>query len=167
MASACPSASDVGVRKALRRLAATGVVLEVPGGYLLNREHLVFPALELLDGLYGRLRHRIRIAVQEWGGDVIFAGLFGSTARRDGDADSDIDLLLVSDDPELDDFALALSDQVRSWTGNACHVMAITQRELRRMRRLKEPIVEDWERESDPIIGSIDDVLASGKRSPT
>jgi predicted nucleotidyltransferase len=29
--------------------------------------------------------------------------LFGSAARRDGDANSDIDVLVVSDDPDLED----------------------------------------------------------------
>ena|GEM_PF-791552 len=170
VAKACPSASEMGVRKALGRLAASGLVLNVPGGYILNREHLVFPAVEQLDGLYGLLRERIRGAVQAWGGKVSSVGLFGSAARRDGDSDSDIDVLLVSNDPTAEDFALELSDLVRRWTGNECQTMALTERELRRMKRAGEPIVNEWLSELDPVIGSIDDVLTSRKgstRSPS
>ncbi len=166
VARACRSVSRPGVRKALHRLTATGVVLRVPGGYLLNRDHLVFPALELLDGLHGKLRQRINNALDEWGAEVAVAGLFGSTARRDGDADSDIDVLVISDDPSLDDFALHLADQVYRWTGNDCHIMALSTKEVRRMRRAGEPIVHEWNRDFEPIVGVIGDVLAPrGKAS--
>lgn len=165
VARACPAVSHVGVRKALHRLAATGVVLRVPGGYAINREHLVFPALELLDGLHGRLRQRIRGAVQEWGGAVSCVGMFGSMARRDGDADSDIDLLLVSDDVDAEDFSLDLAASVERWTGNRCQVIALTGKEVRRMKRVGEPIVEVWSRELDAIAGSLSDALSTQRRS--
>lgn len=160
VARACRSVSRPGVRKALHRLTATGVVLSVPGGYVLNRDHLVFPALELLDGLHGKLRQRINAALEEWGAEIAVAGLFGSTARRDGDADSDIDLLVISDDPALDDFALSLADRVQRWTGNDCHVMALSIKEVRRMRRAGEPIVDEWQQNFEPIVGTLSAVLA-------
>ena len=163
VAQACPSASEMGVRKALRRGVVSGLVLEVPGGYVLNRDHLVFPAVALLDGLYGLLRQRIRAAVEAWGGDVSMVGLFGSAARRDGDSESDIDLLLVSNDSDVEDFALELSDLVRRWTGNECHVMAIPDKEARRMKRSGEPIVNEWVSDLDPVLGSLDDVMKPGR----
>jgi hypothetical protein len=45
--------SKSGIRRVLLRLVSESVVHEVPGGYLLNREHLVAPAVELLANLYG------------------------------------------------------------------------------------------------------------------
>jgi len=162
VARASPLASHAGVHKALHRLAGTGVVLRVPGGYVLNRDHLVFPALELLDGLYGRLRSRIRGAIDAWDGDVSCAGLFGSTARRDGGPESDIDLLLISDDPGADDFAIRLSDDVQRWTGNRCEVMVVTRKELRRMKRAGEPIITSWATELDAIVGDFGDALKTG-----
>lgn len=164
VASACSTASEMGVRKALARLAGSGVVLRVPGGYVLNRNHLVYPALELLDGLHGALRSRIDAALVEWGREVAVAGIFGSTARRDGNSESDIDVLLISDDPALDSFALDLSERVRQWTGNDCHVMALSIKEVRRMKRAGEPIVNEWLRELEPIVGSITELLAPRRR---
>lgn len=165
VAAACPAASEMGVRKALVRLVDSGVVLQVPGGYVLNRDHLVYPALELLDGLHGVLRHRIKAAVVEWGREVAVAGIFGSAARRDGNSESDIDVLLVSDDPALDSFALDLSERVQQWTGNDCHVMALSIKEVRRMKRAGEPIVNEWVQELEPIIGSIVELLALRRRA--
>lgn len=165
VARACPAVSHVGVRKALHRLAANGVVLRVPGGYVINREHLVFPALELLDGLHGRLRERIREALQEWGGAVMCMGMFGSMARRDGDTESDIDLLLVSDDADAEDFSLDLAASVERWTGNYCQVTTLTRKELRRMKRVGEPIVDVWSDELDAVVGSLGEALGASRRS--
>ena len=69
----------------------------------LNREHIAAPAIEQLARLHGELADRIRRALAEWDGEVLLAGLFGSAARRDGDERSDIDLLVVSDSPGLDE----------------------------------------------------------------
>jgi len=165
VAAACSAASEMGVRKALARLVDSGVVLQVPGGYVLNRDHLVYPALELLDGLHGALRQRIKAALVEWGREVAAAGIFGSTARRDGNSESDIDVLLISDDPALESFALDLSERVRQWTGNECHVMALSIKEVRRMKRAGESIVNEWLQELDPIIGSMAELLAPRRRT--
>lgn len=164
VAQACSSASEMGVRKALHRLTASGLVLKVPGGYTLNREHLVFPAVALLDGLFGQLRKRIRAAIEQWGGQVTVAGLFGSAARRDGDSASDIDLLFVSNDKGAEDFAMELSDLVQVWTGNECQVMALTDREVRRMKRAGEPLIDDWARDLDPVVGSLDSLVKGAGR---
>jgi hypothetical protein len=112
-----------------------GLVLDVPGGYVLNREHVAAPAVELLANLHGELAARIRAAVAGWPGEVLLAALFGSAALRDGDASSDIDVLLVSDGIGLDSFADDLAGRVRAWTGNLAQVVGLTTAELRRLRR--------------------------------
>lgn len=144
--------SKSGVRRVLLRLVAEGVVHEVPGGYLLNRDHLAAPAVELLANLYGELLARIRIEIEGWAQAPILVGLFGSAARRDGDASSDIDLLVVGDDPNVDDVD-RLGRRIEAWTGNTAQVIALTPGDLRRMRRAKEPIVAVWERELVVISG--------------
>ncbi len=155
----CPSASEMGVRKALGRLTQSGLVLKVPGGFLLNRDHIVFPAVELLDGLYGTLRSRIRDSIEQWDGEVSLVGIFGSAARRDGNDKSDIDVLVVTEDSTAHDFGLALSESVKRWTGNDCHIMVTTSSELRQMQRRGEPIVDEWAQDLDVVVGSIEDLF--------
>ena len=145
--------SKSGVRSVLLRMVDEGLVLEVPGGYVLNRNHLAAPAVELLASLHGELINRIRGAVGEWPILPALVGLFGSAARRDGDANSDIDVLVVSDDPNLDDRVDELADQIRRWTGNRAHVIGRTPTEITQLRRAKEPILAEWTRDLVVISG--------------
>lgn len=144
--------SKSGIRRVLLRLVSEGVVHEVPGGYLLNREHLAAPAVEILANLHGELLARIRGEIDGWAEAPVLVGLFGSAARRDGDATSDIDLLVVGDDPNVDDVD-RLGQRIEAWTGNTAQVIALTPGDLRRMRGAKEPIVAVWEQELVVISG--------------
>jgi predicted nucleotidyltransferase len=134
------------------RLVDQGVVHEVPGGYLLNRRHLVAPAVELLAGLHGELTARIRTEVQSWSPPAALVGMFGSAARRDGDAASDVDLLVVADEADLEGVD-RLREGVEAWTGNAAQVVTLTPADVRRLRRKHEPIVAVWDRELVVIAG--------------
>ena len=151
-----PGASKSGVRLALLRLVEDGVVLHAPGGYMLNREHLAAPAVVLLAQMRSELLHRIGTMVDEWEAEPLLVAAFGSFARRDGDAESDIDLLLVTRAKNADEQAGELSERVRAWTGNECHVMALTPADIRRMRRSKESILMEWDRDLEPIRGTCD-----------
>ncbi len=66
------------------------------GGYLLNRDHLAAPAVLVLAGMRSELLRRIGEFTDQWEVAPLLLGTFGSFARRDGDADSDIDFLLVA-----------------------------------------------------------------------
>ncbi|MGH9185278.1 MAG: hypothetical protein ACRD0U_05630, partial [Acidimicrobiales bacterium] len=44
-----------GVRRVLIRLVGTGIVLDVPGGYVLNRDHVAATAIESLANLWGEV----------------------------------------------------------------------------------------------------------------
>ena len=145
--------SKSGVREVLLRMIEVGLVDDVPGGFVLNREHVAAPAVALLADLHGELVRRIRSTVDDWGGEVSLVGLFGSAARRDGDSSSDIDLLVVSDAEGLDDLIERLTGQVCSWTGNRAQVIGMPSAELRRLRRAKEPIVARWDAEVVVICG--------------
>lgn len=137
----------------LLRMVDEGLVLEVPGGYVLNRDHIAAPAVELLTTLHGELASRIRAAVEDWPTRPALVGLFGSAARRDGDASSDIDVLVVSDDANLDDRVDGLAEQIRRWTGNRAQVIGRTPKEIAQLRRAKEPILSEWARDLLVIAG--------------
>jgi predicted nucleotidyltransferase len=145
--------SKSGVRSVLLRMVDEGLVLEVPGGYVLNRDHIATPAVDLLANLHGELAGRIRAAVAEWPTSPELVGMFGSAARRDGDASSDIDVLVVSDAPDLDDCVDELAEQIRRWTGNRAQVIGRTPKEIARLRRAKEPILSEWARDLVVIVG--------------
>ena len=145
-----------GVRHALERLVEQGVVHRVPGGYSLNREHLASPAVVLLAGMRPELLRRIGEISDAWDTTPLLLGVFGSFARRDGDSGSDIDLLLVTKAKDADEQAGELSGRVRTWTGNQCHVMALTPTDISRMRRNKEGILKEWDRDLELIRGNSD-----------
>jgi predicted nucleotidyltransferase len=145
--------SKSGIRSVLLRLVEAGLVLEVPGGYVLNRYHLAAPAVELLAALHGELANRIRSEVEEWSTAPSLVGIYGSAARRDGDTNSDIDVLVVSDAPDLDDRVDELAERIRLWTGNRAQVVGRTPNEISELRRSNEPIIAEWARELIVIVG--------------
>ena len=150
-----------GVRRVLVRLVATGIVRDVPGGYVLNRDHVAVPALESLAHLWGEVFDRIRRHVAEWPHAPQLVGVYGSAARRDGDEDSDIDLLAVSDATNASEEAAELAAQVERWTGNATRVTTVGSKDLRRMRRAREAILAEWEHDLIVITGSRDALKAA------
>lgn len=146
------TASKSGIRKALMRLVANGVVDFVPGGYTLNREHLACDAVLQLAGLRGKLFDRIRDELGSWESDIVLAGVFGSVARGEGDESSDIDLLIVGTGVSADSVG-ALSGRVFRWTGNECHVVVLTPAELKASKRANEQIVEFWRQDLVVLFG--------------
>lgn len=145
--------SRSGVRKVLLRLVGTGVVHEVPGGFILNRDHVAAGPIEALATLHGELAQRLGSRLDEWG-DVHLAGIFGSAARRDGDESSDVDVLVVAEGSGLDELADELADRIEGWTGNRAQVIVLTRDELRALRGAEEPIVASWDRELTVVRGN-------------
>lgn len=137
--------SEKGIRTAAQRLDGLGVITASRVGasdvYVLNNEHLAAAAIRALAGMRGALIDRIRGAVGDWEQPPVHVSLFGSAARGDGDAQSDIDLLVVrpdavgSDDEswrrQVDD----LSSQILQWTGNHAGVLELSEREIRAAAR--------------------------------
>ncbi len=99
IAALTPRGSEIGVRKSLARLVEQGIVCATEMGrnrvHELNREHVAAPAAEALAGLRLVLWKRFRITLGAWNPKPVYGCVFGSAARGDGDAHSDIDLLLV------------------------------------------------------------------------
>lgn len=99
VAALTPRGSEIGVRKSLARLVEQGIVRATEMGrnrvHELNREHVAAPVAEVLAGLRLSLWKRFRVTLGAWNPRPAYGCVFGSAARGDGDARSDIDLLLV------------------------------------------------------------------------
>jgi predicted nucleotidyltransferase len=91
--------SEIGIRRSLARLVEQGIVRATLMGrnqvHELNREHVAADVAVLLAGLRGALWERFRTEFKTWRVKPLYAAVFGSTARADGDASSDIDLIVV------------------------------------------------------------------------
>lgn len=139
------------VRQVLRRLEQHGLVeVERHGqsfSYVLNREHALVPGLEALQQAMSTVEDGMRALVVEWKTPPASLVVFGSAARRDGDADSDVDLLVVRpDDVDADDevWVTQRHELVRSverWTGNRVQVVELSTTELAGAVRREEPLV--------------------------
>lgn len=71
--------------------------------YRLNREHLAAAAIDELATLRSRLLAAMRDHLASWRPAPWAAWLFGSTARSDGSAESDLDVLIVRHNRVKDD----------------------------------------------------------------
>lgn len=91
--------SEIGVRKSLGRLVGQGVVSALELGksrvYSLNRDHVAAGIAIELGRLRGSLWRRTAREIERWNVRPLYACIFGSAARGEGDSSSDIDLLLV------------------------------------------------------------------------
>jgi hypothetical protein len=90
---------DGPVLAVLARAGKQGIVRATEMGrnrvHELNREHLGAPVAGLLADLRPELWNRFRKTLGAWSPKPVYGCVFGSAARGDGDAQSDIDLLLV------------------------------------------------------------------------
>jgi predicted nucleotidyltransferase len=153
--------SESGVRKVLNRLVGTGLVSATEVGasiqYSLNRAHLAAgPVIELLDLRQGLIR-RMQAAIEEWPVRPLHVSLFGPTARRDSDPDSDVDLLFIHEftdpPPEWDDQLSSLGKQVRAWTGNHLQPHELSTTDLREHLEIGDPIINTWLRDGMTLAG--------------
>lgn len=133
--------SHDGVRKSLARLVAQGIVRrEVAGNALmhtLNRDHVGAPAVMALAAMRAELWGRLRRSIGEWDPPAAHASVFGSAARGDGTAASDIDLLIVRpdgvdhEDPRWHEQIDELAMRVREWTGNPASIVEQAEHDIR------------------------------------
>lgn len=166
--------SQPAVNASLRRLSEEGLVHADEAGnaylYTLNREHLAAPAVQLLADIWPELLRRLRSEIAHWQIAPVHLSIFGSAARGDGDTASDIDIFVVrprdvaDDDPrwreELDD----LSEHVLAWTGNHVGLSEVSERDVRRLRRERPPVVDELSRDAIAIAGSEPAELFGGRR---
>lgn len=148
------------VSRLLTGLTSTGLVLRVPGGYVINREHLAHRAVENLCESNDEFRRRVGRAIEAWGAQPVAVIVFGSAARGDAEASSDVDLLVIRPaEVDADDEAWAhdvstLAEHVQLWTGAACDVLEYEPDELEELHRSGDPLVDSLLRDGIPIVGS-------------
>lgn len=162
------------VNASLRRLSDEGLVHAEEAGnaylYTLNREHLAAPAVELLAGVRAELERRLRDEIADWQVAPIHLSIFGSAARGDGDRRSDIDIFVVrprdvpDDDPRWLGQLDRLSERTLAWTGNHAGLSEVSERDLRRLRRERPPVVSELSRDAITIAGSEPKALFGGRR---
>jgi len=164
VANLAGSGSESGVRLALLRLVRQGVVLADARGnavyYAGNRNHLAWPAIETLARLRSELRERLSATLAGWEVAPLHASLFGSAARGDGDAESDVDVLLVR--PDLDPAATGPWDEqvdrlramVLAWAGNQCRPFELTLDRLAEHVAAGDPLMEAWLADGVLLAGS-------------
>lgn len=155
--------SENGVRKALGRLVKEGTVRadhrSTATYYEGNRDHLVWPAVEIIAGLRRTLLQRIRDELSGWDPRPLHASLFGSAARGDGDMASDIDILLIRPDDVAEDSDAwgnqvdQLRSNVEAWTGNYCQALQLGVDRLAAHLAANDEIVHEWQRDEITLAG--------------
>ena len=135
LARLIPHASADGVRKAAQRLVKQGAVtLEQIGNaynYRLNRDHVLADAIVAIASAQDHVAERVRAHVDRWPVSPDAVVLFGSAARREMTAESDIDILVVGGE-ETESSVFALADGMSSWTGNDVRVLRLKGSEVSR-----------------------------------
>jgi hypothetical protein len=168
--------SHTGVRRCLERLVGEGIVLQRRAGnallYRLNRDHLAAPQIEALATLRLRFFERLRETVAAWDIKPALGAVFGSVARGEADAGSDIDIFLLrpagvdEDDSIWREQVTALVESASAWTGNDARSLEYSQSDLPRLRR-EEPVIAEIAADGIAIAGNLRELLSTARTSRT
>lgn len=119
----------------------------------LNREHLLAVAVTAAASARRRLIERIREAVAS-APAVREAYVFGSVGRGDAGRRSDVDVLVVADDPE-DPGHITVIDQLRldieRWTGNPAQIVEYVATDWQQLVEARNPLVHSVRRDGIPV----------------
>lgn len=142
------SLADAGsgaVQREVQRLAGSGLlVVETVGRQKLYRANRAAPVFDELCSLVAKTmgpEPRLASAIAAAGDDITLALLYGSVARGTDRADSDIDLLLVSDRLSLED-VFALLAPVEEELGRKISPTVYTSKEFERRQREGNPFLK-------------------------
>lgn len=155
--------SQTGVQHVLERLVEEGLVERQKAGraflYSFNFEHLLAPAVQEMAKVRVELVSRLRELIEAWDVAPIHASLFGSAARGDGDAKSDIDLFVVrpkatdEDDEEWRSCVEDLTESVERWTGNVASIIELPEDKLPALRKRRPPVLSGLTRDAIDLAG--------------
>lgn len=148
------------VQQALAALVGLGVVESQTVGramiHSINEDHYAIGPLRVLLDPYAALRDTVRGAVGSSASAVV---LFGSVARGEAIADSDIDLVVLA--PPDWDGRSELQEAVRARIGNDCDVLVFTPEEFARLAASgDEPVVSDILADGVVLLGSLPQATA-------
>ena len=143
------------VQQALASLADLGVVESRAVGramvHTINEDHYAIQPLRVLLDPIAALREAVRAVV---GSSVDGVVLFGSVARGEATAESDVDLAVVA--PSGWEGRTELEDAVRSRLGNDCDVLVFTPEEFGRLAGSgEEPVVAQIVADGVVLLGSL------------
>jgi len=143
------------VQQALASLVGLGVVESQTVGramiHAINEDHYAIQPLRVLLDPFAALQDAIRGAV---GSSVNTVILFGSVARGEAIADSDVDLVVLA--PPDWDGRSELQDLVRARLGNDCDVLVFTPEEFSRLAASDdEPVVSEILADGVVLLGSL------------
>lgn len=155
------SKSPGNVRSALLRLADVGLVIVAPRPdavlYSANRSHLLWQSIELALQSLPRLERYVQAYTSKHNYDDVSVILYGSVARGESDAASDIDLLVIHRESRstqlVDSFADGLRDGLDEITGNTVQIFQLKPSELRQMNQDQDPIVRAWVTDGRALVG--------------
>jgi predicted nucleotidyltransferase len=150
-------------QRTLTRLRETGLVLAEPAPpsllYRANPDHLAMPAILALLGLDDELRARMAERVAKWRLPPASLVVYGSVARGEPMAGSDLDVLVVRpgttepDEVAWQEQVAELADQVQRWTGRRASVVDMSHREAAQGLADREPFLVEAAREGWLIAG--------------
>lgn len=145
------------VQEALKAWAQLGVVhTEVVGRaivHTINEDHYtVAPLRSLLDPMAALTK----TAAQFVGEDVEAVIVFGSVARGEAHAGSDIDLAVIAQ-PSWEG-RVDLEDAVRKRLGNDCNVLVFTAEDFASLAATREPVIDEILIDGIPLIGTMPQV---------
>ena len=143
------------VQQALASLADLGVVESRAVGramvHTINEDHYAIQPLRVLLDPIAALREAVRAVV---GSSVDGVVLFGSVARGEASAESDVDLAVVA--PSGWEGRTELEDAVRTRLGNDCDVLVFTPEEFGRLAGSgEEPVVAQIVADGVVLLGSL------------
>ena len=151
------------VQEALKSLHAIGLIhTEVVGRagvHTINDDHVAVLHLRALVDPAQMLREVVATQVDPQVESVL---VFGSVARGEATAHSDVDLAVIAQanwDGRID-----LEDAVRSRLGNDCDVLTFTVAEFAQLANSNEPIVAEILRDGIALIGSAPQLMAGSSR---
>ena len=151
VASLSVRGSEIGIRKSLGRLVVQGIVIATDIGnsraYQLNRDHVAADIALKMASLRTSLWRLIARDVERWRYPPLFACIFGSAARHDGDSASDIDLLLVRPSTRSE-----ISEKQKNNPALAAIEFSMT---ALTSRVLLESQLDVWERSVDKLRGRV------------
>ena len=151
-----------GIHRVLDRLTEHGLVTAEGTNlgyvYRLNRDHVLAESVLSAVGARAEFMNRLKQACEALSPNVISAALFGSTARRESGAQSDVDLLLIIKDDSVrtdtwERQVRALEDRVVAWTGNQLEFLTLNRDHLKEAIRSGETIVVSWQEDALTLAG--------------